>query len=373
MSDRFAITVLVPGSRGAARVESWSGFEVRRYDYFWPAAAQRIADGGILPNLRSNKWLLPQAPLLVLSQLWHAWRLVRHGKFDLVHAHWVLPQGLIGAALRRRLGVPLLTTAHGADVYALKTAVTTRAKRWAVQSSDHVTAVSRSLARQVVALGADPDRLSILSMGVDTRRFRPERASDALRRQLNPTGPVLLFVGRLVEKKGAAYAIDAMPAILDEVAHTRLIIVGDGPERPTLEARVRKLGLEDDVHFAGAISHDELPAYVASADLFVGPSVVEQNGDTDSFGLVFAEALASGCPVIATDVGGIEDVVIDGETGVVVPQRDAPAIADAAVRLLRNAAEREQLRATGLAYTREYLDQRLMAKRYGDLIERLAA
>ena len=373
LSEAFDVTVLVPGSKGALDVERWGNITVRRYRYSWPSGSQRLADGAILPNLRRNRLLYGQIPGFVLAQLWAAWRLARRERFDAVHAHWVLPQGWVAAVLRATLGVPVLTTTHGGDLYALRKGLPAKAKGWALRSSDRVTAVSMSLRREVLSFGVDEERVSVLPMGVDVTTFTRCVASDEVKRALNPDGPALLFVGRLVEKKGAQYAIEAMPAILREQPASRLIVVGEGPERASLERLSRELGLNGRVKFAGAVPHRELPPLFASADVFVGPSVVEANGDTESFGVVFAEAMASGCPVVATRVGGVADVVVDGQTGLLVPERNAGAVADAVVRILSDPAKREQLAGNGVAWVRERFDQAKTGVQYAQLIEEMVA
>lgn len=373
LTEWFDVTVLAPGSRSAKSREPWNGASVRRYTYAWPASSQRLADGAILPNLRRNKLLFGLVPSFVLAQLWSAWQLARHETFDAIHAHWALPQGWVAGALKKTLGIPALTTTHGGDMYALKDGLPLRAKRWAMRQSDRVAAVSTSLKTELLALGVDEERVRILPMGVDTRRFRSDAASVPLRRQLSPQGPLLLFVGRLVEKKGARYAIQSMHHLRRTLPDAVLAIVGDGPERATLERLVEELDLRERVRFLGATPHSELPAIFASADLFVGPSVVENNGDTDSFGVVYAEAMASGCPVIATDVGGVSDVVLDGETGTLVPQRDSLAIADAAQDLLANDARRERMLANGQAWVRERFDLRKTTAGYADVLNEMVA
>ena len=373
LSDEMDVTVLAPASSGAASRERAGNVDVHRFAYSWPPSTQRLADGAILPNIRQHRMLAAQVPALIVAELWAAWRLVRSGRFDAIHAHWAVPQGVVAALLKRRAGVPVLTTTHGGDIYALRGGMPLAAKRWALQTSDSVTAVSSQLKREVVGLGVDARRVSVVPMGVDTRRFTPEAASESLRRELAPDGPLLLFVGRLVEKKGTRYAIEAMPAILRAQPGARLVMVGDGPERRALEAQAHELGVEDAVRFAGPAAHGDLPRLYASADVFIGPSVVERNGDTESFGLVFAEAQASGCPVIATGAGGISDVVSDGVTGTIVPQRDGAAIAAAAIGLLRDHAKRAAMGARGRDAMQEQFDQARTGAQYASLIKEIVA
>lgn len=373
LASSFDVTVLAPASRGAKGVEQSGNLSIRRYRYGWPASSQRLADGAILPNLKRNKALFGLVPTLVLAQLWAAWRLARSGAFDALHAHWAVPQGWVASVLRTRLDVRVLTTAHGGDLYALRNGLPLKAKRWALRSSDRVTAVSSSLRQEVLALGVEEERVRVLPMGVDASRFTPEAMSPDVRRELNADGPALLFAGRLVEKKGARYAIEAMPEILRAEPAARLTIVGDGPERPALEQRSAELGLNGHVRFAGAIANERLPGYFSSADVFIGPSVVEANGDTESFGVVFAEAMASGCPVVATEVGGIGDLVVKDETGLLVPERDAGAIADGVLRILKDPVERERLARNGVQLVRERFDLSRAAAGYAELMEEMLA
>jgi glycosyltransferase involved in cell wall biosynthesis len=372
LSKTMDVTVLAPGAQGAKAFEQWDNFKVRRFRYAWPSRAQLLADGAILPNIRRNRWLLAQVPFLVLCELWAAWRLMRRERFDVIHAHWAIPQGLVAALLKRRFGVPVVTTTHGGDIYALRGGVALRAKRWALRSSDHVTAVSTALRDAVAALGIDGTRIEVLPMGVDTSRFTPDARSEALRRELNPLGPVLLFVGRLVEKKGARYAIEAMPRIVAKHSGARLVLVGDGPEQPMLEQIARDLRVASNVTFLGAMANDGLPPYYASSDVFLGPSVIETNGDTESFGVVFAEAMASGCPVVATDVEGVGDVTGNGSHARLVPQRDALEIASAVSELLSDNHAHTEVRDRGIRAMREGFDHARIHAAYAQLIQRAA-
>lgn len=367
------VTVLAPASPGALPVEWCEGYTVVRFRYGWPASTQRLAEGAIMPNIRRNPLLIVQILPFVLAQLWSASRLMRQQKFDAVHAHWAVPQGVVATLLKRFFGVPIITTTHGGDIYALRSAPMRWAKRWVLRSSDRVTAVSSHLRQELLGLGVEDARLRVLPMGVDTSRFAPERASRALRQALTQNGPLLLFVGRLVEKKGARYAIEAMPQIVRAYPAARLAVVGDGPERGALEQLSHRLGVADSVTFIGAIPNDDLPVYYASADVFVGPSVVEASGDTEAFGVVFAEAMASGCSVIATNVGGISDVTGAGEYAALVPQRDATALADAVCALLGNPTARSRVRERGIVEMRRKFDHRVIHESYAQLISSVAA
>ena len=377
----FDVTVLAPHAPGASLREEWQGMEVVRFRYFWPERLERLAYGGILPNLRRNRWLWLLVPLFLAAELIAALRLVRSHRPDVIHAHWLLPQGLVAAAAGLITKTPVVITAHGGDLYGVRGRVQDALKRWALRRAIALTAVSSDLARVMADLvggsrgspRSGRPRVEVISMGVDTQRFRPDARDERLRRTLGVSGPFLLFVGRLAEKKGVRYLLEAMPAILGNLPAAKLVVVGDGPLRGELESLSRLLGIEESVVFVGGKRQEELPPYYATADVFIGPSIVVSGGDTESFGLVFAEAMASGCAVVASDVGGIRELVREGETGLLVPERDPAAIARAVCALLADDELRRRLAAGGRSRVKRRFEQRSIANRYARVLREAAA
>ena len=372
LADSFDVTVLAPHAPGSTLVEEMDGLTVRRFRYFWPAGLQKLAYGGILPNLKRNRWLWAQVPFFLLAEFLAARSIVRRDSIDVIHAHWLVPQGVVGALLSEVTGKPVVVTAHGADVYGANGGIKDKLKRWALRRTARVTAVSQDLANAIDRLMGEDTPVEVISMGVDTERFRPATGPSELRQRLGG-GPIVLFVGRLAEKKGVRYLLEAMPAVLTEAPDATLVIVGDGPLRADLEAQARALSISDNVRFEGAKRPDELPAYYHAADVFAGPSIVAEGGDTESFGLVFAEAMACGCPVVASNVGGIGDLVKDGETGMVVSQKDPEALALGICHVLADETLHARLRRGGLAHIQGNYTQTAIAGRYAELLEGVAA
>ena len=372
LAGSFDVTVLAPHAPGSKRIEEMDGLTVRRFRYFWPAGLQRLAYGGMLPNLKRNRWLWAQVPFFLLAEFFAARSIVRRENIDVIHVHWLVPQGVVGALLSKFTGKPLVVTAHGADVYGANGDIKNKLKRWALRRSARVTAVSQDLADAIDRLMGEDVLVEVISMGVDTERFRPATDPSELRRS-SGEGPIILFVGRLAEKKGVRYLLEAMPAVLTEAPDATLVIVGDGPLRAELEAQARALAISDNVRFEGAKRPDDLPAYYHAADVFAGPSIVAEGGDTESFGLVFAEAMACGCPVIASSVGGIGDLVRDNETGLLVPQKNPQALALAVRRVLADDTLHARLRRGGLAHIEGNYTQTAIASRYAQLLEGVAA
>jgi glycosyltransferase involved in cell wall biosynthesis len=159
----------------------------------------------------------------------------------------------------------------------------------------------------------------------------------------------VLFVGRLAERKGVRYLIDAVAALPREL-QPHLTIIGDGPERPALDAQTRALHAEDRVTFLGWVTPEQLDAAYAAASVFVLPAVVDARGDTEGLGMVLLEAMTYTVPVISTPLGGVTDIVQDDRTGLLVPPNDAAALAAAIVRLATDPATAERLGSAGRDY-----------------------
>jgi phosphatidylinositol alpha-1,6-mannosyltransferase len=363
----FDVTVLTPAVRNAPETETLQGVKVRRFHYFWPRSLERLADGAILESLSRSPWLFLQVPFLLLMELIAAFRLARTTRPDVIHAHWFVPQGIVAVIVGRVLNIPTVITAHGGDVYGLRGRLLDALRKALASRCEAVTVVSRDMAAklpEVTSRRGEPP--SVMPMGVDTRRFSaaPERGEDS-----NQT---VLFVGRLARKKGVEYLLRAFPDILARHPDARLVVVGDGPCRGELEALSSQLGLAQRVRFAGAQPPAELPRFYSNSRVFVGPSVVTRGGDTESFGLVFVEAMAADCPVVGTSVGGIPDVVIHGRTGLLVEPESPAALATAINGLLDSPAEAGRMGSLAQRWVRRKFDWRQVARGYANLLTRAA-
>ena len=263
-------------------------------------------------------------------------------KIDLLHAHWLVPQGLVARLLRICFGKPLVLTVHGGDAFAFRGPKGRFFKRWSLKNVSVCTVNSTSTEMAIEELGRIPP-IRLIPMGVDIEHFHPRQVDDSVRRRLDIHGAMILFVGRLVDKKGPRHLLEAMPEVLEEFPQAVLVLIGDGTGRGRLEAMADQMGIKDSTRFLGRIANSELPPYYNAADLFVGPSVVDARGDTEGLGIVFLEAAASGVPVIGTNVGGISEMLIDGVTGIEVEPANARQLAREIKRLLRDPDLRDAL------------------------------
>jgi glycosyltransferase involved in cell wall biosynthesis len=303
LADTFEVSVICPSASGAVREELMDGVSILRYRYAPARLETLVNDGGMVANLKRYPWKWLLVPSFLLSMLLALRREIRRSQPDAVHAHWIIPQGFIAACLGMigRPLPPLLVTSHGADLYTLRAWPLSAAKRLVVRCAAKLTVVSASMRQDLLALGADETRIGVQPMGVDLAgRFTPDADVPRSRDEL-------LFVGRLVEKKGLHVLIEALPAVLERYSGASLTVAGFGPELAAHQALVARLGLQDKIRFIGAVAQRELPLLYRRAAVFVAPFIEARSGDREGLGLVALEAAGCGCPVIASGLQPVRD------------------------------------------------------------------
>jgi glycosyltransferase involved in cell wall biosynthesis len=267
-------------------------------------------------------------------------RLKRWGA-DLVHAHFA-PDGARAVRLARFLGVPLVVTLHGYDVTKREAIRSNYRKLW--DQADLFLCVSNFIRERAIEFGFPAQKLLTQYIGVDESWFTP---SD--RREQEETKHVL-FVGRLVEKKGCKYLIEAMYDVQRALPDALLTVVGDGPLRSSLEESATRLGVRCD--FVGAQDADSIRRYLRRADVFCVPSVTAADGDSEGFGIVFIEAQAAGVPVVSFRHGGIPEAVHDGISGLLASEGNVDELARHIIRFLANDNMRLAAGEAGRKYVR---------------------
>lgn len=235
--------------------------------------------------------------------------------YDLVHGHdWLVANAC--SALADRLGVPYVTTIHATEhgrhqgwVDKPPQSHIHAVERWMAQRADSVITCSHYMRGHVADIfDIEEDRITVIPNGIDPRDLRPVGDLEALRREFAaPEERLVLLVGRLVYEKGFQLALDALPGVIERVGGVRFLVAGSGTHEAELKAQAERLGLTDQGVFLGWIGDDALHSLYRIADLCVVPSIYEP------FGLVALEAMASGCPCIVADTGGLREVVPSGE------------------------------------------------------------
>ena len=326
--------------------------------------------GGLLPvttfaNRRGKKFL----PLFLTRSLLYAWR--SNGNHDLLLLGDALLAPL-GALLRRFSGKPAVAVAHGLDVTYRPFGYQKGWLGWSLRHLDAVIAVSRHTQRECLARGVKPERLFTIPNGV----VPPMADVDSARLRLGWLGAekrkgrkILLTVGRLRKRKGVRWFVEAvMPRLPADCIY---VIAGSGPDKEQIHAAIRRMGLSDRLNLLGAVSEEEKAYLFSLADLFVQPNIPVP-GDVEGFGIGALEAAASGLPVVASDLEGLQDAIQEGENGLRVRPLDDEQFADRITRLLHHEAERRRLGEKARRYTLERYGWDRIAGRYRDVLCQLA-
>ncbi|OQW79845.1 MAG: hypothetical protein BVN35_00205 [Proteobacteria bacterium ST_bin11] len=359
-NQNISLHILSPDHCEVQVTEQAGGIVCSHFRYFWPRRLQLLAYGsGILPNLRATPWLLFQVPFFMLSMFITAAWIVLRDKPCLIHAHWIFPQGTVAVLLGKLFKIPVVVTAHGGDAFALKGFFVGALKRWTVKNCSAWTSNTNATAD---AVGPDLPKPRIIPMGIDYKKFASGNAQTALKTD-SQQKIILLFVGRLVEKKGVADLIAAVVGLpKDLLDRVQLWIIGDGTERDHLKKLARDHQIEDKVVFHGRLPNAILPDYYAAADIFIAPSIVDANGDTEGQGVIFLEAMASNIPVISTNAGGIAEVIEHRKTGLLVNAKAPEEIKQAIELLVADKELRVSLKTAGQRVAESYDWEKMAVK-----------
>lgn len=360
----FRPFVLSPHYPGIPKREYWPPVKIFRFPYFFPERYELLAYGsGMLYNIRKNPLLVITIPFFMASEFIFSRALIKKYRIGLIHSHWLLPQGLIGSLFRRFMKIPHVATIHGSDLSFIRNHPSLYPLcRFIVQNTDRITVNSSFMQRQLTDIApVKSGQISVIPMGIDTELFSPH--PDPVTRPLFNGKRIILVVGRLVDMKGIVFLIDALPEVLTHFPGTDLVVIGSGPEYGALIQRARDIGLLDHVRFVGLVGHKELPAFYRSANVFVLPSI-NKGGVTEALGVVLLEAMACGCPVIGSDVGGIPDIITDGENGFLVPEQDPKALAEKILLVFSDDGLRKKLVQKGMDRVHESFSWEKISERF---------
>lgn len=353
------VRVLIP-HHPEIRPDPQTPLSIEPFRYAWPDGLEVL---GYSRTLKRDVGLKLAATLV--SPLYFAFaeralrRQIVHHRIELVHAHWILPNGFVAARAAAAHGIPVVVTLHGSDVFMaernpLFRALATRA----LAGAAHVTSCSAELSERLLRLGGEEHRAKVLLVPNGTEVVATERAPAvaAIRRRHGcaETDRLVVAVGRLVDKKGFGFLLEAMPVLLSAEPRAKLLLGGGGGLEGELRAQAARLGVAERVVFTGALSHPEALELVAAGEVFVMPSIRDPKGNVDGLPIVVLEAMAAGRPVVGTAVSGLPLAVLEGETGLLVPEQDPAALAQAVTALL---ADPERARAMGQRGARRVQDE----------------
>jgi len=322
---------VLPASNATERIEG-----VRVWRFPFPTEGKVLAQYDTVPVRRMVPWML--------SATRHTLGVVEAADCDVIHAHWVVPMGVVARIASAWTGRPYVVSSHGLDLmkWSRHRAIRPLA-RWSVQRAKAYSSCNDAMVDEFARLGADRRRLLLIrESGADTDLFRPGVSAERVRRNLRLTAAeqIVLFVGHLMPRKGPDVLLRAFSRVAQEFPGARLVIVGSGEDEGALRLLSRDLGVATRTDWLGLIPHDELPAYFVAADVFVLPSWSE------GFPHVLMEAAACGVPAVASNIPGNSGLVVEGVTGLLFEPGDVGGLAEGLRKLLADPCLRGSMAAS---------------------------
>src|SRR3954471_7626618 len=367
------VTVVAPGHPSLAPREIFDGVEVIRFAMELP------------PDLTYGKVAQSRVSLLgkfarlaVMAHYTEAQyrttvNVARERNASVIHAHWAIPTGPAAVMAARKLGVPSVITMHGGDVYVnpeqgydFPTRWYVRpALRWTLRHAGALTAITEDCRQHALRAGAPAEHIRLVFNGTDLRRFSPE---DHGSHGDSRFGSNMIFACRqLFPRKGIRFLLEAAAALKPQFPDLKIVLAGDGFERPELVRLASELGISSDVTFLGWVPNADLPQYYRAAAVSVIPSLEE------GFGIPAAEAMGCEVAVVASDAGGLPEVVENGVTGLVVPRGDANALAQAIGSLLVDPQRRRRMGQAGRARALRLFDWDRSAEQFEEIYREVAS
>ena len=337
------ITLLTPHHPGAKSYEKSDFGEIFRFKYFFPVRLQRLAYPAILPNLKNNKLLYLQIPFLFLFEFTALFVLTIKRKPDYIYSHWFIPQGIVGGFAGMLTKTRHVYTSHSSDVMIANRLpfIGPLLVRLFTRRAHKITVVSKRSYAKLKDFFSDKqwkkieDKVRIIPMGVDTALFDKEQESgNSLKEMLGYSGRnILLFIGRVVEKKGINYILEALKEYINIDPSVLLVVAGDGPDIDVLKTTAKLLQVDGHVDFVGYTMGQKKINLFRICDVVLLPSIITDDGDAEGFPVVLMEAMAAGKICIATDVSGADDIIENEISGFIIKQKSAEAILNSLMRV----------------------------------------
>jgi glycosyltransferase involved in cell wall biosynthesis len=368
-----AVTVVTPGDPSLPRSDTFDGVKIVRFPLELPPDLTygRVAQSRV-------SWLGKFARVVVMAHYMEAqYRAIlaeaRENGGDVIHAHWAIPTGPAAVMAARKLQLPSVITMHGGDVYVnpeqgydFPTRWYVRPPlRWTLRHAGALTAITEDCRQHALRAGAPAEHIRLVFNGTDLRRFSP---ADNGNRGDPRFGPHMVFACRqLFPRKGIRFLLEAGAELKSQFPDLKIVLAGDGFERPELARLAAELGIASDVTFLGWVPNVDLPQYYRAAAVSVIPSLEE------GFGIPAAEAMGCEVAVVASDAGGLPEVVENGVTGIVVPRGDAKALAQAIGSLLADPQRRRVMGQAGRERALRLFDWDRSAQQFEDIYREVAS
>lgn len=350
------VEVFAPAYQGL-RSHRIDGVPVHRFRYFPRRWEYLTHNEGATNKVQRTPLYAVLAVFYIVCGALAMLRYARTHRFDVFEAHWPFPHALFAwiGARRQRAGLSLRF--YGAELMLADRLAPVRPfLRFFMRRAHRANAISTFTAQRALCLLER--QMAVVPYGsavpLAAPQEEPERNGAASAATGSTRRAELLFVGRLVARKGVEYLVRAMPLVRARGIDAHLTVVGSGHREAEIRQAIDAAGAADLVTLAGRVSEEEKIRLYRACDAYVHPAIVDAGGDTEMLGVVLIEAMAYRKPVIASDVGGIPDVIQDGDTGLLVPQQDPQALADAIARVLRDPELAHRIGQAGYERARDY-------------------
>lgn len=349
-------------------------YRIISYKYIWPYFLHRLGYSQTLTEgtkFKLETYLL--APFLYLFGCIALIRLLRKERFDIISAHWILPNGLIAYIASRFIKIPYTISLAGSDVYvANKNWLFSFMARLCANSASFICADSPQYIKELKKTGVRPNRLHVMPYPVDTSKLEVNslgvfRFREKLR--ISKNAVVVLAVGRLIQKKGYRYLLEAFSNVVKNYKNVSLIIVGEGDLRKKLERIIADLYIEQFVRLVGNVERDKIVFYYNMADIFVMSSIKDEEGNIDDRPVALLEAIACGKPAIATNFPGNALSIKDSVSGFLVPEKNVSAMSSAILRLIKSDSLRKKMSRSAKKIAYEQFDMVQVGRKNTELFK----
>ncbi len=364
----------VYGGSGVVATELGKALAARGHCIHFIAYSMPFRLGHIEENIRFhevnvNAYPLFEYPPYTLNLTSKIVDTVKYEELDILHMHYAIPHATSAVLARQILAkegihIPIVTTLHGTDITIVgQDPSFAPVVNYSINESDGVTAVSEYLREETVSQSGISTDIEVIPNFIDTKRFR-RLPKEHFKQALCPNGErLLVHVSNFRPVKRAVEVVEVFHRLIDEGYGIKLLLVGDGPDRAAAEHRARELGVYDDVRFLG--KQEPVEEILSIADIFMMPS------GSETFGLAALEAMACGVPVVASDIGGLPELITDGESGFLCPLGDIEAFTLACKRILDDSELHTSMSAASRKRAVEEFDTSIIVPRYESYYERV--
>jgi len=363
----FQVKTITPHSKNALVTEEMDSVLIRRFKFL--PEKHELNYSSIPDEIRRTKFGYFKVMIMCLTFFWVTFFECLREKPDIIHAHWAFPCGVIAYFMSFFFHSKFIVTIHGGEIpFVKKFKLLKRIVVTALNKSVLVCANSNYSKNEYVKMGVNPDKIITLFVPASFVKHSHNLSSVKIFREkyADTSEKIVLFCGRLVERKGVEYLIKAIKEL--SINNVHLIIVGGGEMLEKLQSLTNSLGLDDKISFAGRASDEELGIFHDISNVFVCPSIIDSQGNTEYLGLVIPEAMESKLPVIASSVGGIVDIIKNEENGLLVHQKDPSSLARAIERIISDEKFRMKLVENSKKTVNEF-SSTIIGKKYYEIFQ----